>query len=183
MHCIKAMSKRSSLSDGSRRGGIVGEAAWEVKKKCRWWRVPQEVVDTFLVHRHLPPGILSLGVIVRAWYTANVNQSAGRLLLLTRARLAFSISRFLRVGHEAIGLRDCPQMKFQWKVFAAPFLKVPAFIPYIGPSHLRQVHLRVHSECKCVKRWASSRQDVIDSWVIKLFEVIKIGGEKIYYYN
>lgn len=122
--CVKGGS-----SDGSRREGIIGEAAWEVKKKRRWRRVPQEVVDTFLVHRHLPPGVLSLAV--RAWYTANVNQPAGRLLLLARARLAFAMSRFLCVEHEEIGPGDCPQMKFQWKVSTVPHFKVPACILFL----------------------------------------------------
>lgn len=54
MYCIKATSKRSSLSGGSRRGGIVGEAAWEVKKsagggECRKRLLtPSSRIDTFL---------------------------------------------------------------------------------------------------------------------------------------
>jgi len=134
MYCIKATSKRSSLSGGSRHGGIVGEAAWEVKKsaggeECRKRLLtPSTRIDTFLRARL---GSRRRGTCVIHRECQSVGWSAAPS---TCARLAFSILCFLRVGHEKIGPRDCPQMKFQWKVFTAPLFKVPTFIPVYCPS-------------------------------------------------
>lgn len=155
MYCIKATSKRSSLSGGSRRGGIVDEAAWEVKKgaggeECRKRLLtPSTCIDTFLRARL---GSRRRGTCVIHRECQSVGWSAAPP---TCARLAFSILCFLRVGHEEIGPRDCPQMKFQWKVFAAPLFKVPAFyFPILSFDVFTssfQMYLRVYSDCALLK--------------------------------
>jgi len=109
MRCIKPTSKKSS-SDGSRRnrqrGGVGGE------KKHRWRRVPQEVVDTFLAHRHLPPGVLSLRVLsryVRDVSRMPISRLTGCSSLHARdLHSLFRISFAIRDGHKEIGPRDCP---------------------------------------------------------------------------
>lgn len=159
------MSKRSLSLGGSRRGGILGEAAWEAKKsaggeKCRKRLLtPSSYIDTFL--RAFCPSASR----VRAWCTANVNQSAGRLLLLTRARLAFlfrvSFASDTRRSGREIGHRwnfnvRCPPRRSSRSPPLFPIL-VLAFA-----SSFFQVHSRVHSECECIKRRASAKQDAID---------------------
>lgn len=174
------MSKRSS-SDGSRREGIVGEAAWEVKKsagggECRKRLLtPSSRIDTFL--RAFCP---SASRYVRDTPRMPISRLVGCSSLHARDlhslfRVSFA-SDTRRLGREI-----AHKWNFNEKCSPRHTSRSLPLFPYILP---RCICLKfAFFKCECIKKRASSEQNAIDFWAIKFFEVTKIGKRYIIIIN
>jgi len=141
------MSKRSSSSGESRRGGIVDEAAWEVKKsaggeECRKRLLtPSSRIDTsgrFVPRRR--------GTCVIHRECQSVGWSAAPPCTRATCIPYFAFPSCRTWGDRAERL---PTDEISMKS-VVPLFKVPAFIPLYRFS------------MQCIKKRASSEQDAID---------------------